>query len=213
MHQALLVATNNPHKLAEFRDMTAVWGLEIVAPRELGLDLEVDETGASFAENAVLKAEAFARASGRIALADDSGLEVKSLDCAPGIYSARFGGSGLDDRGRTALLLQRMARVPDGQRQARFVAAIAIALPGSPTLVVQSEVDGVITRVIRGEGGFGYDPVFYYPPYGCTFAELSREHKAEVSHRGKALALALERLHAAYGPDILGGERGSPSHD
>lgn len=213
MPPRLLLATNNPHKLQEFRQMLSTLDIEAVSPRDIDLQLDVDETGESFAENAVLKAEAFSAASGYLTLSDDSGLVVDALGGAPGVYSARYGGPGLDDQGRTSLLLSRMDGIPEGRRQARFVAAIAIAGVRVSTRVVEGRVEGTITREVMGSRGFGYDPVFYHPPSRCTFAELSREQKAVVSHRGRALALAIDALHDIAAADILGRQRGKYRND
>lgn len=187
MSTRILIASNNPHKLSEFRRILLPLGLEPVRPAELGIELEVDETGSTFAENAALKAEAFSRVARLPALADDSGLVVDALGGEPGVLSARYGGPGLSDADRVQLLLRRMQDVPDNQRTARFVAAIALARPGDQTFAVQELVDGQITRAPRGHRGFGYDPVFLYPPFGRTFAEVEPEEKDRVSHRGKAM--------------------------
>ncbi len=153
-----------------------------------------EETGATYVDNALIKAHAAARMTGIRALGDDSGLEVDALGGAPGLHSARFGGAGLDDAGRTALLLDALRDVPDERRTARFRCVIALVDPRGAERVVEGTVEGVITLAPRGDGGFGYDPVFFYPPLGRTLAELSADDKSRVDHRGaavRALARAL----------------------
>lgn len=204
MNAEMIIATNNEHKLAELRAMLAPLGFTVLGPGDLGIDFAVEETGTTFAENAMLKAEALRDAAGRTALADDSGLVVDALGGAPGVYSARYGGPGLTDTERTALLVRAMAGVPDGQRGARFVAVLALASPGRPTLTFEGVAEGVITHQPVGEGGFGYDPVFFYPPAGRSFAQLSPEEKAAVSHRGRALRRLLAALTSSAGDGILG---------
>jgi XTP/dITP diphosphohydrolase len=199
------VATGNPAKGVEIAQLLKPLRIEVVRPSDVILELEVAETGATFAENARLKAEAFAAASGRPVLADDSGLEVDALGGEPGVRSARYGGPGLDDTGRVALLLDRLRGVPEGSRAARFVCVLALAMPGRETLVFEGSVDGLIATEPRGSGGFGYDPVFFYAPAGRTFAELRAEEKAMVSHRGKAIRRFVQCLERRFSTDILGG--------
>jgi XTP/dITP diphosphohydrolase len=200
----LLVATSNPHKLAEFRRILEPLGLSIVSPVEAGVELEVEETGNTFAENAVLKARAYSEASAMAAVADDSGIVVDALGGEPGVYSARFGGPGLTDAERTALLVERMKDVPEERRSARFLAAVALAVPGREPLVFKGEVEGKVTTGPRGSHGFGYDPVFYYPPFGMTFAEVDSERKDAVSHRARALQALVRCLTEQDLPSILG---------
>ena len=152
-----------------------------------------EETGQTYAENALAKARAAAGFTGELSLGDDSGLEVDALGGEPGLYTARFGGAGLDDRGRSALLLDRLRGVELAQRTARFRCVVALAGPGRAEQVVEGVAEGVIATAPRGSGGFGYDPAFFYPPLGRTSAEISDEEKSRVSHRGRALA-ALRRL-------------------
>jgi XTP/dITP diphosphohydrolase len=170
---------------------------------DLGIDLEVEETGITFAENAVLKAEAFLEAGGILSVADDSGLVVDALQGAPGIYSARYGGPDRTDDDRNRLVLEEMQAVPRELRTARFVCAIAVALPGRETAVFEGSVEGFITREAIGDQGFGYDPIFYYPAFGHTFGEVDADLKATVSHRGNALQHAAPFLRAALDDDIL----------
>jgi XTP/dITP diphosphohydrolase len=194
----ILIASNNPHKIAEFRDILGPHGYDVVSPAEIDLALDVPEYGRTFAENARAKAEAYRDASGRLTLADDSGLVVDALNGEPGVYSARYGGEALTDLDRTLLVLERMRPVADEKRSARFVAALAVAAPDAETQVFEGSAEGFVTREPRGEGGFGYDPIFFYPPAQRTFAELSADEKAAVSHRGKAARAAAVYLTEAH---------------
>ena len=193
----LLIASNNAHKVAEIKEILSADYKEISTLREAGVDIDVEETGTTFSENAVLKAEAVLAASGwEAALADDSGLMVDALDGAPGVYSARYAGEGHNDGQNNAKLMADMEDVPDGKRACRFVSAVALARRGLPTVVVQGSCEGTLLRAPRGENGFGYDPYFYYAPFQKSFAELSAEEKNSVSHRRRALE-ALKALLAA----------------
>lgn len=196
----LLVATGNPGKLAEFSELLRDIPYQITSLQGEGISLEIEETGASYEENARLKAEACARASGLLTLADDSGLEVDALNGEPGPLSARYGGPGLSDTERVQLLLAKLVAVPDAQRTARFVCVIAVAepayrpkagrgrsgRPGGASHLVRGECYGIIIREPRGSSGFGYDPVFLLPALGLTLAELSSAQKNTVSHRARA---------------------------
>lgn len=186
----LLLATNNPGKVREFRRLLQGTSFEVVTPGEAGISLDVDEVGTTYAENAMLKARAFAAAGNCLALADDSGIEVDALDGGPGMYSARFGSAELDDVGRTALLLEKLIVVPDAKRGARYRAIVALAWPGGEAPCFEGVQEGSIGRVTRGEGGFGYDPVFLVDGEH-TQAEISDEEKDRISHRGKAIRAAL----------------------
>ena len=182
----LLVATNNPGKLREFRSLLEP--IPLVAPGDIGLALEVEESGSSFAANAALKAHAFAQTAALIALADDSGLEVDALDGAPGVYSARYGGPDLDDSGRCRLLLDRLRDFPaPSQRRARFRCCIVAAAADGRTCQTEGSCEGYIASAPAGEGGFGYDPVFYLPDYQRTMAQMAPEVKNRLSHRARAL--------------------------
>lgn len=183
----LLIATHNPGKVREYRALLAGLPLELTWPGELGLNLQVEESGSSFEENARLKALAYARASGLWTLADDSGLEVDALGGAPGISSARYAGPGASDADRYRLLLERMAGVPEGQRQARFRCVVALASPDGRVWTAEGRVEGVVAWEPRGENGFGYDPVFYMPDLGRTMAELPEQEKNRLSHRARAV--------------------------
>lgn len=197
----LLVATNNPGKLREFRVLLKP--ISLVAPRNLGLELDVEETGQTFAENAALKARAFATAANCLALADDSGLEVDALDGAPGVYSARYGGPVLDDRGRCQLLLNQLHPFADpARRRARFRCCIVAAAPDGRTCQAVGTCEGFIASAPAGEGGFGYDPLFFVPAYGRTMAQLSPETKNRISHRFRALE-AIRPLLLETFPDLL----------
>ena len=180
-----IAATNNPGKMAEMRRILERMGHTVRSQREAGVTLEPEENGTTFAENARIKARAICEAAGTATIADDSGLCVDALNGGPGVYSARYGGEGLDDRGRYMLLLQTMR----GQttRAAHFTCAIACAFPNGDTITAEGQAPGTIAFAPMGEGGFGYDPVFFVPDKAKTFAQLTQEEKAEISHRGKAL--------------------------
>ena len=172
--------------------------MELVLQSELGVDIDVEETGSTFEENSLLKAQAVMEATGLPALADDSGIAVDALDGAPGIYSARYGfDDSLDDWGRLLLLLKNTEHVPDGSRQAQFVCVITMVTPEGKVIQARGEAHGQLLRQAVGEGGFGYDPIFYYPPLGCSFAELTAQQKNQVSHRAEALKLFYAKLKEA----------------
>jgi len=183
----VVVATGNPGKLREFRAALEPEGVEVDGLAALGEPPAVEETGATFERNARIKAEAYSRATDLPVLAEDSGLEVDALGGEPGVRSARWGGAALDDAGRARLLLERMAGVPDERRTARFRCVLAAARAGRVLATFEGEVEGRITREPRGAGGFGYDPVFFHPTLGRTFAEVPRESKQRLSHRGEAI--------------------------
>ena len=194
----IVLASKNKHKLEEISRITEKFGFELVLQSELGVDLDVEENGTSFEENSLIKAEAVMRATGLPALADDSGICVDALNGEPGIYSARYGfDDSLDDWGRLQLLLKNMEAVPDGQRQAKFVCVITMVTPEGKTIQARGEIHGELLRHARGENGFGYDPIFYYPPYGVTTAEMSAADKNQVSHRANALKIFNEKLKEA----------------
>ena len=194
----VVLASKNPHKLVEISKITEKFGFELVLQSELGVDIDVEETGTTFEENSFQKAEAVMKATGLPALADDSGIAVDALNGAPGIYSARYGfDKSLDDWGRLQLLLKNTEQVPDGQRQAQFVCVITFVTLEGKVIQARGEIHGELTREPRGENGFGYDPIFYYPPYGKTTAEISAEEKHAVSHRGQALRVFYEKLKEA----------------
>ena len=192
MSMKFVLATHNPGKLREMSAILGELGVEVVSPADVGITVDVEETGTTFAENAMLKAKAICAAAGLPAIADDSGLCVDALNGAPGVYSARYGGEGLDDKGRYMLLLNSMR----GQttRKAHFACAIACAFPNGDELTAQGQCDGAIAFAPMGEGGFGYDPVFLVPEKGKTFGQLTAEEKSAISHRGKALRDFSEKL-------------------
>ena len=181
----LLIATNNTGKLREFRALLAP--LQIVAPADLNLDIEVEENGQTFLENATLKATAFSAAAGLVALADDSGLEVDALQGAPGIHSARFGGPGLNDSERCQLLLDRLHNTDTERRQARFCCCIVALAPDGRSCQAKGTCEGIIAAAPAGQEGFGYDPIFYLPQHQKTMAQIGPELKNQISHRAGAL--------------------------
>jgi len=180
-----VIASANPGKVKELRDILTILDFIVVTRHELGVVIEVDETGGTFTENAMLKAEAICDATGLPSIADDSGLVIDALGGAPGLYTSSFGGEGLDDRARCQYLLSVM----DGQEQrsAKFVSAIVCVFPDGTCIAAQGECAGSIAVEQRGSGGFGYDPVFIAEGMEVTMAELPAEQKHDISHRGKAL--------------------------
>jgi XTP/dITP diphosphohydrolase len=190
----LLLATNNAGKLAEYRQLLAGCGWELVTPSELGLSLPAEETGDTYEENATMKALKAAQVGGLHALADDSGLEVDALAGEPGPRAARFGGEGTTYREKMALLLERLQGVPTPERGCRFVCVIAIADPQGGVRLCRGECPGLVAEAPRGEGGFGYDPIFYLQEQGLTMAQLSAEEKNAISHRGRAAQMACRVL-------------------
>ena len=194
----VVLASKNPHKLVEIDAITRKLGIELILQSELGIDIDVEETGTTFEENSFLKAEAVMKASGLPALADDSGIVVDALNGEPGIYSARYGGDpAMTDHDRKMLLLKNTEHVPDGERQAAFVAVITMVTPEGQVIQARGEIHGELTREPRGENGFGYDPIFYYPPAGMTTAEMDPEAKNQVSHRANALKVFYEKMKEA----------------
>lgn len=190
-----VLASKNQHKLAEISKIVAQFGIELVLQSELGLDIDVDETGETFEENSMLKARAVMEASGMPAIADDSGLMVDALDGAPGVYSARYGGShDRTDEERYRYLLSNLENVPDEKRSAKFVSVITLLYPDGHAIVARGECPGTILHAPRGENGFGYDPVFFVTSEGKSMAELSPERKNEISHRARALQVLAARL-------------------
>lgn len=189
-----VIATNNAHKLREIRAILENDTRAFLSMEEAHIHTDPEETGTTFEENALIKARAACAASGLPAMADDSGICVDALNGAPGIHSARYCPG--TDRERTEFLLKNMENVPDGQRQGRFVSAIACVYPDGTEFTVRGECEGIILREIRGEGGFGYDPVFFSPGDGCTFAEMPQARKNEISHRARALAAMKAALEA-----------------
>ncbi len=190
----IIFATGNKNKMTEIRQILRDLGMEILSMKEAGVDIDIVEDGKSFEENAMIKASAIAelpevRAMDAIVLADDSGLEIDYLNKEPGIYSARYAGTDTSYDIKNSLLLSRMKGVPDKQRTARFVCAVAAVFPNGDKEVVRGTMEGCIGYEIAGANGFGYDPIFFLPEYGCTSAELAPEKKNELSHRGEALRM------------------------
>ena len=184
----LLIASNNAHKVREIEEILSGYFDEMVTMREAGLDIDVVEDGLTFRDNAVKKATEILEKSGFDAtLADDTGLCVDALDGAPGVYSARYAGEGHDTAANNALLMENMKDVPDEQRTCRFSCCVALARKGTPVLVAEGKAEGLLLRAPAGANGFGYDPYFFYPPLGKSFAELTSEEKNSVSHRRAAL--------------------------
>ena len=194
----MVLASKNPHKLVEIQKIVERFDIQLVLESELGVDIDVEETGTTFEENSLLKAKAVMEATGLPALADDSGIAVDALNGAPGVYSARYGfDDTLDDWGRLQLLLKNTENVPDGQRQAQFVCVITLMTPDGQVIQARGEVHGELLRAPVGTGGFGYDPIFYYPPLGKTLAEVAPEEKNQVSHRARALKVLYEKMKEA----------------
>lgn len=181
----VVLASKNQKKLLELQAILSQAGVEVILQSQAGVDVEVEETGTTFEENAILKAEAVCKATGLPAISDDSGLVVEALGGQPGVYSARYGGPGLDDTGRWRLLLDNMAQ--EENRACQFVSVICCALPNGDRVMARGECPGQVARQAAGEGGFGYDPIFYLPQLGRTMAQLSATEKNQISHRANAL--------------------------
>lgn len=191
----LVLASNNAHKLEELRAMLSKLNMEVISQREAGISIEPVEDGQTFEENSYIKAKTIMDACGLPTIADDSGLMVDALDGAPGVYSARFGGEKCaTDRERLEYLLEMMKEVPDEKRGAKFVSVITMLTPDGKKIVARGECFGNILHEAHGCNGFGYDPVFFVPEKGCTFAQLPPDEKNQISHRAKALALFAETV-------------------
>ncbi|MDO4649494.1 MAG: XTP/dITP diphosphatase [Eubacteriales bacterium] len=195
----LIFATGNKDKLREIREILSDLDVEIVSMKEAGIQADIVEDGETFEANAEIKAKAVCELSGEIAMADDSGLEIDYLNKEPGVYSARYMGEDTSYRIKNANLISRLEGVEDEKRTARFVCAVCAAFPDGTTKTIRRTMEGRIGYKEEGENGFGYDPIFYLPEYGCSSAALSREEKNRISHRGKALRAMREEL-----KDILG---------
>lgn len=187
-NRTILVATHNQGKVREYEALLSGLDVSWVGLGDLDIAWDVEESGTTFEENAVLKAVSYARASGYLTLADDSGLEVDALDGRPGVYTARFGGEGLSPVQRYELLLETLAGVPEEARTARFCCVVALARSGELVATARGTIEGMIAGEPSGSGGFGYDPVFYVKEYGMTMAQLSPDTKNRISHRAQALA-------------------------
>jgi XTP/dITP diphosphohydrolase len=192
--RVLLLATTNPHKVDEYRAILSDLPFTLLSLNDIQLDMDVEETGTTFRENAELKARAYAQASGLLSLADDSGLEIDALDGAPGVYSARFAGVDATYEERFDILLTQLRDVPVERRTARFRCVISLAEPSGYLRSVDGTIEGVIADAPRGKNGFGYDPIFLVPALGKTTAEITAEQKNKISHRGRAAQLARELL-------------------
>ena len=190
----IIFATGNQDKMREIREILADIDAEIFSLKDLGIKADIVEDGSTFEENAAIKAKAICEMTGEIVLADDSGLEVDYLNKEPGIYSARYMGEDTSYRIKNQNIIDRLAGVPDEQRTARFVCAIAAAFPDGRVKIVREAMEGIIGYEERGENGFGYDPIFFLPEYGKSSAEISREEKNSISHRGKALRAIKDEL-------------------
>lgn len=190
----IIFATGNAGKMKEIREILADMEAEILSMREAGICADIVEDGTTFEENAIIKARAIADIANEVVLADDSGLEVDYLGKEPGIYSARYMGEETSYEIKNQNILDRLAGVPKEERTARFVCAIAAALPGGEVVTTRETVEGYISERPAGTNGFGYDPIFYVEEYGCTTAELTEEQKNAISHRGKALCAMKEKL-------------------
>lgn len=190
----IIFATGNEGKMKEVRCILADVGMDILSMKEAGVEIDIEENGTTFEENAIIKAKAIHEKTGGIVLADDSGLEIDYLDKAPGVYSARYMGEDTSYDIKNSKILELLEGVPDEKRTARFVCVIAAVLPDGKVITKRGTIEGIIGYSIQGENGFGYDPIFYLPEYNCTTAQLSMEKKNELSHRGKALRLIKEEL-------------------
>ena len=190
----IVAATGNKHKIEEIESITKKFGMNVITKAEAGVgDLEVEETGTTFEENSLIKAEAIMKATGMPAIADDSGLEADALNGAPGVYSARFSGEGATDESNNAKLLKLMENIPDDERSARFVSVVTLCFPET-VVAARGECPGTLRRSPRGDGGFGYDPLFVPVGYDKTYAEISAEEKNIISHRAKALGILRMKL-------------------
>lgn len=204
MENRIVFATGNENKMVEIRMILQDLGIPIYSIKELGIKADIVEDGISFEENAGIKARAIARLlPNDIVLADDSGLEIDYLDKAPGIYSARFAGEDTSYDVKNQILLDKLEGVPDEERTARFVCVIAAAFPDGTVETARGTIEGRIGYEIVGENGFGYDPIFYVPEYGCTTAEMEPEQKNALSHRGNALRSMRKIIEGKYGKEDL----------
>lgn len=208
--EKIIFATGNKNKMEEIRMILADLGVEILSQKEAGIDVSVIEDGMTFEENALIKAKEVARAAHRmpeykdaVVLADDSGLEIDYLGKEPGIYSARYMGEDTSYDIKNRALLDRLSGVPDEERTARFVCAIAAVFPDGTDVVLRGTMEGIIGYEIKGNNGFGYDPIFYLPEYQCTSAELAPEKKNELSHRGEGLRKMRKVLEERAGSRLL----------
>ena len=190
--KSIILASNNKDKVKEVKEILK--GYDIISMKEAGIDVDIEENGTTFEENALIKARAIMKLTGQITMADDSGLEIDYLNKAPGVYSARFMGHDTSYDIKNKALIQKLEGVKGSDRSGRFVCAIAVCFPDGREIVKRGTMEGLIAEEIKGDNGFGYDPILYLPEYGKTSGELAPEEKNKISHRGKALALIKEEL-------------------
>ena len=190
--KSIILASNNKDKVNEVKEILK--GYDIISMKEAGIDVDIEENGTTFEENALIKARAIMKLTGQITMADDSGLEIDYLNKAPGVYSARFMGHDTSYDIKNKALIQKLEGVKGSDRSGRFVCAIAVCFPDGREIVKRGTMEGLIAEEIKGDNGFGYDPIVYLPEYGKTSGELAPEEKNKISHRGKALALIKEEL-------------------
>lgn len=190
--KSIILASNNRDKVKEVKEILK--GYDIISMKEAGIDVDIEENGTTFEENALIKARAIMKLTGQITMADDSGLEIDYLNKAPGVYSARFMGHDTSYDIKNKALIQKLEGVKESDRSGRFVCAIAVCFPDGREIVKRGTMEGLIAEEIKGDNGFGYDPIVYLPEYGKTSGELAPEEKNKISHRGKALALIKEEL-------------------
>ncbi|EOS38595.1 XTP/dITP diphosphatase [Lachnospiraceae bacterium] len=202
MERRIVFATGNENKMTEIRMILSNLGMPVYSMKELGVEADIVEDGISFEENAEIKARAISRLlPDDIVLADDSGLEIDYLDKAPGIYSARFAGEDTSYDVKNCILLDKLEGIPDEERTARFVCAVAAAFPDGSVETVRGTIEGTIAKEMLGENGFGYDPIFYVPEYGCTTAQMDPDKKNELSHRGNALRAMRRIIEERFGKE------------
>lgn len=190
--KSIILASNNKDKVKEVKEILKEY--DIISMKEAGIDVDIEENGTTFEENALIKARAIMKLTGQITMADDSGLEIDYLNKAPGVYSARFMGHDTSYDIKNKALIQKLEGVKGSDRSGRFVCAIAVCFPDGREIVKRGTMEGLIAEEIKGDNGFGYDPIVYLPEYGRTSGELAPEEKNKISHRGKALALIKEEL-------------------
>ena len=190
--KSIILASNNKDKVKEVKEILK--GYNIISMKEAGINVDIEENGTTFEENALIKARAIMKLTGQITMADDSGLEIDYLNKAPGVYSARFMGHDTSYEINNKALIQKLEGVKGSDRSGRFVCAIAVCFPDGREIVKRGTMEGLIAEEIKGDNGFGYDPIVYLPEYGKTSGELAPEEKNKISHRGKALALIKEEL-------------------
>lgn len=190
--KSIILASNNKDKVKEVKEILK--GYDIISMKEAGIDVDIEENGTTFEENALIKARAIMKLTGQITMADDSGLEIDYLNKAPGVYSARFMGHDTSYDIKNKALIQKLEGVKGSDRSGRFVCAIAVCFPDGSEIVKRGTMEGLIAEEIKGDNGFGYDPIVYLPEYGRASGELAPEEKNKISHRGKALALIKEEL-------------------